>query len=99
MMFNIEFDTEELRKMIHEEVKKAVSEAVSTTELPPLLTRKELMQLLHIGETKTSELLGRSDFPVFREAGVLIPTKALFEWIDKHTEWVDTNTQYFKSVI
>ncbi|WP_397537844.1 DNA-binding protein [Rummeliibacillus pycnus] len=98
-MFNIQFDTEELRKIIHEEVKNAVSEAIRIKELPPLITRKELMQLFHIGETKTSELLGRADFPVFREAGVLIPTKALFEWIDNHTDWIETNTTYFKSVI
>lgn len=98
-MFNIQFDTDELRQMIREEVKQAVSDAISTKELPPLLTRKELMKLFHISQTKTSELLGRADFPVFREAGVLIPTKQLFEWIDKHTNWVETNTQYFKSVI
>ncbi|MCM3316150.1 helix-turn-helix domain-containing protein [Rummeliibacillus stabekisii] len=98
-MFNIQFDTEQLREIISEEVKKAVSEAVSRKELPPLLTRKELMELLHISQTKTSELLGRADFPVFREAGVLIPTKSLFEWIDRHTDWVEENTRYFKSVI
>lgn len=98
-MFNIQFDTDELRQMIREEVKQAVSDAISTKELPPLLTRKELMKLFHINQTKTSELLSRADFPVFREAGVLIPTKALFEWIDKHTDWVETNMSYFKSVI
>lgn len=89
----------ELRQIMKEEIKQTLSESITTKELPPLLTRKELKQLFHIGETKTSELLGRADFPVFRQAGLLIPTKQLFEWIDKHTDWVDTNTTYFKSVI
>lgn len=51
----------ELRQIIKEEIKQTLSETIITNELPPLLTRKELKQLFHIGETKTSELLGRAD--------------------------------------
>lgn len=92
----------DLRQIIQEENEKIKKELLLETkskQLPPLLTRKEIMQLFHIGQTKTSELLGRADFPVFRQAGVLIPTKQLFEWIDRHTDWIETNTNYFKSVI
>lgn len=97
-MFNVEFDAETLRQIIREEVREAVRDSVKSQELPPLLTRKEMMEVLHIGATKAAELMARPDFPVFREAGVLIPTDKLFEWIDKHTRWVEDNTGYFKVV-
>ncbi|WP_172369614.1 DNA-binding protein [Sporosarcina jiandibaonis] len=97
-MFNVQFDAEQLREIIREEVRGALTESIKTRELPPLLTRKEMMDLLRIKPTKAAELLGRPDFPVFREAGVLIPTDKLFQWIDKHTYWVEENTDFFKSV-
>lgn len=93
-MLNVQFDPEALRQIIREEVREAVIDSNKAKELPPLLTRKELMELLHIGQTKTTELLGRADFPVFREAGLLIPTDLLFKWIEKNTQWVEENTKY-----
>lgn len=92
----------ELRQIIREENEKLKEEFLQETklkELPPLLTRKELMELLHISHTKATELIGRPDFPTFRKAGLLIPTDMLFEWIRRNTDWVETNTSYFKSVI
>ncbi|GGA31369.1 DNA-binding protein [Psychrobacillus lasiicapitis] len=93
-MLNVQFDAEALRQIIREEIREAVIDTQKARELPPLLTRKELMELLHIGQTKTSELLARSDFPVFREAGLLIPTDLLFKWIVKNTKWVEENSNY-----
>ena len=97
-MLKMSFDVEELRTIIREEVREAVRDSIKTKELPPLLTRTELMELFHIGQTKTAELMGRADFPVMREAGVLIPTEKLFRWIDRHTRWVEDNTNFFQVV-
>lgn len=97
-MLNVQFDPEALRQIIREEVREAVIESNQVRQLPPFLTRKELMELLHISSTKTSELLGRADFPVFREAGLLIPTDLLFKWIEKNTQWIEDNSK-FLSVI
>ncbi|MFJ8064866.1 DNA-binding protein [Psychrobacillus sp. NPDC096426] len=97
-MLNVQFDWEALRQVIRDEVREAVIDTQKVSELPPLLTRKELMELLHIGPTKTSELLARSDFPVFREAGLLIPTNLLFKWIEKNTQWVEENTKYLSVI-
>lgn len=97
-MINVAFDTEILRQIIRDEVREAVSNSIKTKELPPLLTRRELMDLYRISQTKVTELLGRSDFPVMREAGILIPTHLLFKWIESNTNWVDENTTYFSSV-
>ena len=94
-MLNVQFDADALRQMIREEVREAVKEHSKAQELPPMLTVTELMELLHIGRTKASELLGRADFPVFREAGVLIPINLLFEWIERNTHWVEQNTKHF----
>ncbi|WP_252503236.1 DNA-binding protein [Sporosarcina sp. Marseille-Q4943] len=95
-MINTSFDVEALRQIIREEVRGVMSEKLQTNTLPPLLTRTELMELLHIGPTKAAELMARPDFPVMREAGVLIPTDKLFQWIDRHTRWVEDNTGFYK---
>lgn len=97
-MLNVQFDAEALRQIIREEIREAVIDTQKARELPPLLTRKELMELLHIGQTKASELMGRADFPVFREAGLLIPTDLLFKWIEKNTQWVEDNSSYLSVI-
>lgn len=92
---NLDFADDNFREMLREEIKNAVADVIRQNQLPPMLTRKQLMQLFSIGETKASELINRSDFPVMREAGILIPTHLLFKWIDRNTRWVEGNTDYF----
>lgn len=91
----INFDIESFRQIIREEIQRATEHLQPMKELPPFLTITELMELLHIKRTKASELLNRSDFPVCREAGVLIPTHLLFKWMENQTEWVENNTEYY----
>jgi len=51
-------------------------------QLPPLLTRKEFMELVGIGESKCAELFHREDFPVNRELGhPRVVTKDFFDWM------------------
>ncbi|MCM3110643.1 DNA-binding protein [Lederbergia lenta] len=88
-----------VRQIIRDEMKKIASELQNKKELPPFLNRTEMMELLRIGPTKASELMNRPDFPVCREAGLLIPTDMLFEWIRRNTRWVESNTDYFKQAI
>ncbi|PAD69905.1 hypothetical protein CHH83_05725 [Bacillus sp. 7586-K] len=95
-------DKEAFREMFSEIIKEEVTKALQdfrTTQLPPMLTRQQFMDLLNIKQAKASELLNRPDFPVFREAGVLVPTHMLFKWIEKHTSWVEENTDYFQKRI
>lgn len=101
-MLTMEFDYDKLAdalvpKLI-ERMKEDIHVLLPAHDLPPLLTRTQMMELLHISSWKATELFGRPDFPVFREAGLLIPTKKLFEWIDRHTQWVEENTNYFNVV-
>ncbi|MGN4124856.1 DNA-binding protein [Lysinibacillus sphaericus] len=102
-MYSEEFKAqmkEELRELFREELNNAFTTKPLVRELPVLLTRDQLKELFDIKDTKASELLGRMDFPKFHEAGrVLIPSKALLQWIDEHTEWMGTNTRYFKSIV
>ncbi|PEZ05538.1 hypothetical protein CN326_13820 [Bacillus sp. AFS018417] len=93
------FDVDSFRQIIREEVERATVHLQKQNELPPFLTVTELMELLHIKRTKASELLNRSDFPVFREAGVLIPTHLLFQWIEKHTFWIEENTEFYSKQV
>ncbi len=102
---NVDFADEQFREVLRQEIEKAmtdVAEKLATqskkSELPPMLTKKEFMNLLRIKDTKASELLNRPDFPVFREAGVLIPTHLLFKWIEKNTNWLEENSKYFDQV-
>lgn len=87
---------EALRPVIREEINELMKNKKGSHELKPLLTKAELEELFHIKSWKASQLLGRPDFPVIREAGVLIHRDKLFEWIDRHTQWVEDNTGYFK---
>ena len=99
-MVTMEFDYEKLAdallpKLI-EGIKADLKIYSPIQDLPPVLTREKLMEVLCIGPTKTTELLKKPGFPVYREAGVLVRTDRLFEWIDRHTQWVEDNTGYFK---
>lgn len=98
-MINVNFDSAELRALIREEMRAAINDLDwQVRPLPPMLTRNELKQLLRISNTKASELLGREDFPVLREAGVLIPTHLFMKWVEEHTEWVEQNVKPFRSI-
>ncbi|MED4936285.1 DNA-binding protein [Heyndrickxia coagulans] len=99
IQINVDFADEQFREILRQEVEKAMADVIRKNELPPMLTKKELMNLLRIKDTKASELLNRPDFPVFREAGVLIPTHLLFQWIEKNTRWVEENSNYFNRAI
>jgi hypothetical protein len=88
-----------IRQIIREEIQKVVETTSKQNELPPMLNRTQLKQFLQIGETKASELLNRQDFPVFREAGVLVPTHMLFKWIERNTQWLESNSKYFNKVV
>lgn len=95
-MLTVEFDYEKFAEAMRPVIREEVRALNKSTELPPLLTRKEMMALLRIGHSKAAELFARPDFPVMREAGYLIPTDKLFKWIDRHTQWVEDNTKYFR---
>ncbi|MDY0395381.1 hypothetical protein ACFSMW_13310 [Virgibacillus halophilus] len=64
-------------------------------QLPPLLSRKQFMELADIGPTKCNELFNRADFPVNRELGYpKVPTKLFFEWLDDTTNRMEVNLKY-----
>ncbi|QDQ03180.1 DNA-binding protein [Lysinibacillus fusiformis] len=84
---------QEFRNMIREEMAATLLESnLQLQQLPPFLTKDELKELLRIKDTKASELLGRADFPVLREAGVLVPTHLFIQWVEANTQWIDINT-------
>nr|WP_318842587.1 DNA-binding protein [Paenibacillus massiliensis] len=67
-------------------------EQYTPNQLPPLMTKTQLMELLDIGTTKAAELLNREDFPVIREFGhPRVPTRLFLEWVESHTEWISAN--------
>lgn len=89
---------ENLRSLMREEFQGMMKEFAESQQLPPLLTRKEMMEVLRISHDKAAQLMARPDFPVSRVAGVLIDRDKLFEWIDRHTQWVEENTRYHRVV-
>lgn len=80
---------EDLRQVFREEIRSEVHAAVKQLapreELPRFLTREEAKILMRVSETKMSELMGRTDFPVCREFGVKINTDELFKWVEANT--------------
>lgn len=76
-----------------------VEELEKRSSLPPVLTRKEFMALMQIGEAKCAELFNRKDFPVCREFGhPRVLTKLLFEWIEAHSAWVRDHTNFYRAM-
>lgn len=105
MQFDMEAFREEFREIIREEMREAITDGegktiptVKIVELPAMLTREELKQFLNIGSTKAAELLARADFPVLREAGILIPTHLLMQWIEANTQWIHKNAKSFTAI-
>ncbi|WP_411955116.1 DNA-binding protein [Alkalibacillus sp. S2W] len=102
----LSIDTNELEQSIEQIIESSVNKAIEKhalkEQLPPLLTRKEFMELVGISNTKCNELFHREDFPVIRDFGhPRVPTKELMEWISFNTEWSRKHftNQDFKSVI
>lgn len=102
---SLEFDLfeQKLSLAIEKAYQQGVADAQAKYSLPTLLTRKEFMSLVGIGETKCAELFNRRDFPVNREFGhPRVPKDLLFEWINANTDWVRANapkaTQFYKVV-
>lgn len=93
---------DDLRSIIREEVEAATKELRvgegRIQQLPPLLTRKEFMEVMRISAPTAIRIMERPDFRVFRTGKILIETEFLFDWIRKNSDWVDENTGYFRSI-
>lgn len=88
---------ENLKDLFIQAYEQGIEDARRKYELPPLLTRKQFMELANIGESKCAELFNRQDFPVFRGLGhPRVPTDLLFEWIRYNTDWVEQNAPDLK---
>jgi|SRR5699024_1795101 len=85
-LLKTEFSDEYYEKLVNETVKQLVPvliQELKQNDLPHLMTRKEFMKLVGIGDSKCNELFHRQDFPVNRELGhPRVPTKAFFEWLN-----------------
>ena len=90
---------EELKDMFKQAYEQGINDARMKYELPLLLTRRQFMEFASISEAKCAQLFNRQDFPVNREFGhPRVPTQLLFEWIEGHTEWIETHAPGLKDV-
>lgn len=85
------YTEEELQTMMNELAKQLMpaikKEMQLISQLPPVLTRKQFMELVDISHTKANELFNRADFPVTRQLGnPRVVTKQFFEWLDEDIE-------------
>ncbi|WP_163538272.1 hypothetical protein [Gracilibacillus sp. YIM 98692] len=90
-MPTIQFEQTEIQLMVSELKKQLIPEIRKELEmidkLPPLMTRKQFMEVANIKDKKCNELFNRSDFPVTRELGhPRVVTAKLFEWLEKDIE-------------
>lgn len=85
-MLNVEFSKEFTESLANEVVKQLVPillQELKQNELPHMLTRKQFMDLVGIGESKCAELFHRQDFyPLNREFGhPRVVTELFFKWL------------------
>lgn len=91
-----------LAKEVKNQLVPVLLQELQEKQLPPLLSRKEFMELVGIGETKCNELFHRQDFyPVTREFGhPKVVTKLFFEWLnEKSGRSSELNLEYPYKVI
>jgi len=104
-MLKVDFSEEFTQSLANQVVKQAVPillQELQQNELPPLLTRKQFMELAGIGETKCNELFHRRDFyPLTRELGhPKVVTELFFKWLyEKSGRDKEVNMKYPYEVI
>ncbi|WP_164670928.1 hypothetical protein [Virgibacillus doumboii] len=87
------FSQEEIQEFASEIKKQLLPvllQELREKQLPPVLTRKQFMELVDIGPSKCNELFNRQDFPVNRELGhPKVITKDFFEWLSATNQNAD----------
>jgi predicted DNA-binding transcriptional regulator AlpA len=89
------FTDEEIQSFVQEiknQLLPALLHELHEKQLPPLLTRKQFMELTDISASKCNELFNRADFPVTRELGhPRVVTKDFFDWLSNTTNMAEIN--------
>ncbi|MEF2293105.1 DNA-binding protein [Virgibacillus dokdonensis] len=97
------FSEEEIQSFVSEIKKQLVPVLIKELEqkqLPPLLTRKQFMELVDIGSTKCNELFNREGFPVTREFGhPRVITKLFFDWVNESANQSEVSLRYPYQII
>src|SRR5699024_2249001 len=91
----MQFTDDEIQGLVTEiknQLLPALLHELHERQLPPLLTRKEFMELADISASKCNELFNRADFPVTRELGhPRVVTKDFFDWLSNTTNMAEIN--------
>jgi|SRR5690625_3449261 len=89
------FTDEEIQSFVQEiknQLLPALLHELHDKQLPPILTRKQFMELTDISASKCNELFNRADFPVTRELGhPRVVTKDFFKWLSNTTNMAEIN--------
>ncbi|WP_079708583.1 hypothetical protein [Paraliobacillus ryukyuensis] len=96
------YSQEEVNMIVSELKKQLLPDLINQIErinkLPPLLTRKQFMEVAGIKDKKCNELFNRADFyPLTRKLGhPRVDTEQLFKWIneDEHRKEIDLDNPY-----
>lgn len=92
-MANMTFGDDEIQNLvtqIKDQLVPILIQELHQKELPPLLDRKQFMDLVDISASKCNELFHRADFPVTRELGhPRVITKDFFEWLSATNQNTD----------
>lgn len=97
-MPTLQFTDDEINHLVTEiknQLVPVLIQELQSKQIPPLLTRKQFMELVDIGPTKCNELFNRQDFPVTRELGhPRVVTQDFFEWLSDSTNAADVQIDY-----
>lgn len=92
------FTEEEIQTFVREIKRQLIPELIQEMkqkQLPPLLTRKQFMELADISSTKCNELFNRQGFPVTRELGnPRVITSQFFDWLASTSNANEVNMPY-----
>lgn len=83
---------EVVREVLQEELYARQNETEFLGDYPDMLTTTHVKEILHIKQSKMSELMNRSDFPTFKLAGTRVPKHKFILWIENNTRWIEENS-------
>lgn len=102
-MATLSFSESEISNLVTEiknQLVPVLLQELEQKQLPPILTRKQFMELVDISASKCNELFNRQDFPVTRELGhPRVVTKDFLEWISDSTNAAEVKPNYPYQII
>lgn len=96
-MISVNFNVEELREIIREEVERGVKNQ-TLSNFPPILTRQDLGEIFQASESVITKLINIPTFPKFTHIKGRYPRDQVLEWIEQNIEQIEIKNNRLRAI-